>query len=247
MTWLRCLRPRPRATVRLFCFAHAGGSATAYREWPDLLPASIEPYGVQPPGRADRFGEPVPADMDELVGPVAEETLPLLDRPFALFGHSMGALAAYETTRLLEARGAGPVRLFVSGCAAPHEPRRERELSSYDDERLVAELAGYGGTDAQILAHEEMRRVVLPYVRGDLRLVERYRHRPGPPLRTPVSVIVGDADPLVTPAQAEAWRTRTLADFSLTVMTGDHFYLQPRRAAVVAEVARRMGCGRPDR
>ncbi|MEV8633587.1 alpha/beta fold hydrolase [Streptosporangium sp. NPDC051023] len=243
MTWLRPLKPRPEAAMRLICFTHAGGSITAYRDWPDLLPDSVELYGVQLPGRADRFNEPMPGDVETLVGSVVEEMLPLLDRRFALFGHSMGAMVAYETTRALEARGADPERLFASGCAAPHEPRRRREISSYDDERFMAELVKLGGTDLQILAHPAMREVIFPYVRGDFRLVESYRHRPGPALRTPISVIVGDSDPVVSQAQAKAWETRTLSDFSLTVLPGGHFYLQPRRAEVIAEVVRRLGAG----
>ncbi|GAA2895616.1 alpha/beta fold hydrolase [Streptosporangium fragile] len=237
MTWLRCPGPRPGAAVRLVCFAHAGGSATAYREWPALLPASVELHAVQLPGRADRFTEPLVDDMDVLAASVAEAMLPLLDRPVALFGHSMGAMVAYEVARVLQARGTGPARLFASGCAAPHEPRERRAVSTLDDDRFVAELTRLGGTEAEILAHRAMREVVLPYVRGDFRLLERYRHRPGPALPVPISALVGDADPVVTPAQAASWEARTTADFSLTVYRGGHFYLQPHRAEVVAEVA----------
>lgn len=240
MTWLRPLKPRPRATTRLICFAHAGGSVTAYRDWPDLLPGSVEPYGVQLPGRADRFGDPMPADIHEIAGSVLEELLPLLDRDVVLFGHSMGATVAYEVTRALEARGTGPVRLFVSGSAAPHEPRRRREISSYDDETFLAELTKLGGTELEILSHPTMREIVFPYIRADFRLVESYRHLPGPALRTPISVIVGDSDPVVTPLQAKEWQARTTSGFSLTILPGGHFYLQPQRAAVVAEILRRL-------
>ncbi|GAA3155415.1 alpha/beta fold hydrolase [Planomonospora alba] len=242
MTWLRCPDPRPAATTRLICFAHAGGSATAYRDWPALLPETVELYGVQLPGRADRYGEPLPESLDALAAAVTEELVPLLDRRFALFGHSMGALVAYEVTRLLEERGLGPARLFASGCAAPHE-RPEYDFSGHDDDALVAQLTRLGGTESEILAHEELREIVLPYVRGDFRLVDAHRHRPGPPLRTPVSALVGDADPVVTPAQAGSWETLTAADFSLTVFPGGHFYLQPLRDRVVAEVARRLQPG----
>ncbi|MFC4057033.1 thioesterase II family protein [Planomonospora corallina] len=239
MTWLRRPRPRPAATTRLICFAHAGGSATAYREWPALLPETVELYGVQLPGRADRYGEPLPESLEAVAAAVAGELVPLLDRRFALFGHSMGALVAYEVTRLLEERGPGPARLFVSGCAAPHE-RPEYGYSRYDDDGLVAELTRLGGTEAAVFAHRDLRELVLPYVRGDFRLVDAYRHRPGPPLRTPVSALVGDADPVVTPAQAKSWESLTASEFSLTVFPGDHFYLQPLRERVVAEVARRV-------
>ncbi|GAA3024388.1 thioesterase II family protein [Streptosporangium longisporum] len=240
MTWLRCAARRPAAVARLFCFTHAGGSATAYREWHALLPATAELHATQLPGRADRFAEPSPESMDALADVLTEAMLPLLDRRFALFGHSMGATLAYEVTRRLEGRGYAPARLFVSGSTAPHDRRDRRALSTYDDDALVAELAKLGGTEAQVLAHEAMREIVLPYVRADLRLLEAYRHRPGPPLRTPVSVLLGDADPVVTPEQAKAWEARTSSGFSLEVFPGDHFYLQPRRAAVVEEITRSL-------
>ncbi|GGS85392.1 thioesterase [Planobispora rosea] len=241
MTWLRCPRPRPRAVARLICFAHAGGSATAYREWPALLPESVELHAVQLPGRADRFNEPFPESLQALVEEVAAELAPLLDRRVALFGHSMGGLVAYEVTRLLEERGTGPVRLFVSGCTAPHERRLDRRVSEYDDDRLAAELVRLGGTESEIFAHPAMREIVLPYVRGDFRLIEHHRSRPGPPLRTPVSALVGEADPVVTAAQAKAWEACTVSDFSLTVFPGDHFYLQQLREQVVTEVVQRVG------
>ncbi|SFK25145.1 Surfactin synthase thioesterase subunit [Streptosporangium canum] len=240
MSWLNCFHPRPRATTRLICFPHAGGSATAYRDWSALLPESVELYGVQLPGRADRFGEPMPEHMSTLVDSLTEAMLPLLDRRFALFGHSMGAVGAYEVTRVLEARGIGPAKLFVSGATAPHEAGERRKVSGYDDAALLAELSRLGGTELEIFAHPVMREIIFPYVRGDFRLLENYRHRPGPPLRTPVSALVGDADPVVAPAQAKAWETLTASDFSLTVFPGDHFYLQPQRARVVAEIVQRL-------
>ncbi|MEU4533906.1 alpha/beta fold hydrolase [Streptosporangium sp. NPDC023825] len=240
MSWLRCAFPRPGATTRLFCFAHAGGSATAYRAWSELLPASVELHATQLPGRADRFNEPSPDDMDTLADEVTGSMLPLLDRRFALFGHSMGATLAYEVTRRLETRGIAPARLFVSGARAPHDPRDRPPISEYDDARLVAELAKLGGTEVEILSHRAMREIVLPYVRADFRLVEAYRHRPGPPLHTPISAFVGDADPVVTPVQAKSWEARTSSDFSLTVFPGDHFYLQPQRAPVVERMARTL-------
>ncbi|WP_433240257.1 thioesterase II family protein [Streptosporangium sp. CA-135522] len=240
MTWLRSFHPRPRATTRLICFAHAGGSATAYRDWSAPLPESAELYGVQLPGRADRFGEPMPESLAALVVAITEAMLPLLDRRFALFGHSMGAVVAYEVTRMLEARGIGPVRLFVSGTVPPHEAGERRKVSQYDDDRLLAELTRLGGTELEIFSHHAMRELIFPYVRGDFRLLENHRHRPGPPLRTPVSAFVGDADPVVTPAQAKSWETLTASDFSLTIFPGDHFYLQPQRERVVAEIVRRL-------
>src|SRR5438552_7109196 len=119
-SWLACLKPRPHAAVRLFCFPYAGGGASAFRCWPDALPASIEVCPVQLPGRETRFREPPYTRLAPLAEALGHALRPFLDRPFAFFGHSMGALVAFELTRWLRrAGGPQPAHLFVSACAAP--------------------------------------------------------------------------------------------------------------------------------
>ncbi|WP_019634304.1 thioesterase II family protein [Actinomadura atramentaria] len=240
MTWFRCPEPRPFAALRLFCLPHAGGSAVAYRPWTKEISPAVEVHAVQYPGRADRMGEPPVTDAERLARLIAGATAPLTDRPAALFGHSMGAVLAYEVARLLQERGAPPVHLFVSGARPPHD-RGDERVSDRDDDGLVAAMAELGGTDADVLANAELRELVLPYVRNDFRLIEDYAHRAGTRLTVPVTAIIGDADPHVDEATAARWSEMTDGPFRLRVLPGDHFYLVPRRADVIAEIHAALG------
>lgn len=233
MTWFRCPEPRPWASLRLFCFPHAGGSAVAYRGWTAQVPVAVEVQAVQYPGRADRLAEPLVGDAHQLARLVAGSMAALLDRPAALFGHSMGAIIAYETARLLTERGHPPAHLFVSGARPPHDRGEPDGVGDRDDDGVIAELALLGGSDAELLAEPELRDLVLPYVRNDFRLVDRYTPRPGTKLRTPITALVGAADPKATEDQAAGWAQATEEPFDLHVLPGDHFYLVPRQAEVI--------------
>ncbi|MGI5421492.1 thioesterase II family protein [Actinomadura luteofluorescens] len=239
MTWFRCPEPRPWASMRLFCLPHAGGSAVFYRSWAKETGPAVEVQSVQYPGRADRMADAFVTDAHQLARLIAGAMAPLMDRPAALFGHSMGAVLAYEVARLLEERGTAPVHVFASG-ARPPDDRGDERIRDKDDDGLVAELARLGGTDAELLADPELRELVLPYVRNDFTLVEEYAHRPGPPLTAPVTAIIGDADPHVDEEQARGWARATSGRFALRVLPGGHFYLADQRPAVLAEVLRTL-------
>ncbi|WP_329521400.1 thioesterase II family protein [Spirillospora sp. NBC_01491] len=239
MSWFRCTETRPWASMRLFCLPHAGGSAVFYRGWAEEVGPAVELHAVQYPGRADRMAEPGVPDAQQLARLIAGAMAPLLDRPAALFGHSMGALVAYEVARLLQERGAAPVHLFVSGARAPHD-RDDEAFAGLDDDGLVAEMVKLGGTDAEVLRDPELRELVLPYVRNDFALVENYRQRAGTRLAVPVTAVIGDADPRVDRAQAARWGEVTDARSALRVLPGDHFYLVPQQAAVVGEILRTL-------
>lgn len=234
---LRRYRPRPAARVRLLCFPHAGGGASGYRAWAALLPPTVELVVVQYPGREDRFDDPAPTDLVSLAGHVAAELRPLLDRPFAMFGHSMGTLVAYETLQRLRWEGARePDLLVVSGRPAPDEALGG-QLHLGDDEGLCDELARLGGATQEMFADPEIRRVFLPYIRDDYRLVETYRPRAAEPLDCPVTVFVGTSDPECDAAAAAGWARFTRGPLAVRSFPGDHFYLVPGRARVVAEIS----------
>jgi surfactin synthase thioesterase subunit len=239
VTWFRCPERRPWAPTRLFCLPHAGGSAVFYRTWAKAVGPAVEVHAVQYPGRADRMADSLVPDAHQLARLVAGAMAPLLDRPAALFGHSMGAVLAYEVARLLQERGAAPVHLFVSGARPPHD-RGDDRVADQGDAALVAELVRLGGTDTEALRDPELRELILPYVRNDFALIEGYAERPGPRLDVPVTAIIGDADQHVTEGQATGWARVTGGPFALRVLPGGHFYLTDRQPDVVAEVLRAL-------
>ncbi|MFI6402338.1 thioesterase II family protein [Streptomyces sp. NPDC050548] len=227
--WIRRFHPAPEATARLVCFPHAGGSAGFYFALSGLLHPQVEVLAVQYPGRQERRAEPQVEDIETLAGSIAEVLAPWWGEPPAFFGHSMGAVVAYETARrLVASTGSGPAALFVSGRRAPSTTREER-LHLADDQALVAEIVRQGGTPPEVLSEPGLIELILPTLRGDYRAVERYRHRPPTPaeaaLKAPVTVLVGTEDPKVTAAEARAWERHTDGPTEVLTFGGGHFFL----------------------
>ncbi|MER6917099.1 alpha/beta fold hydrolase [Streptomyces sp. NPDC000594] len=239
--WLRNYAPAPGAAVRLVCFPHAGGAASAYHPMVQALAPVVDVTAVQYPGRQDRRAEPCVENIPELV----ERIVPVLSglddgRPLALFGHSMGATVAYEVARRLEAAdGPQPAVVFLSGRRAPryHQPGR---VHLQDDEGILRELTLLGGSAVEALTDPELLELVMPAIRGDYRAVETYAHVPGAPLRCPVVALTGDADPRAEVAEVEAWREYTEGPFSCHVFPGGHFFLQERADEVHRTVRERL-------
>lgn len=238
--WLRRYRPADDATVRLVCFPHAGGSASAYLRFAAALaPAGVEVLAVQYPGRQDRRGEPFLETVEELVEAVLPELRQWTHGPFALFGHSLGATLAFETARRLTAVGRTPAHLFLSGRRAPVVPRTDTAYL-LDDRSLIERVTRLQGTDPALLQDEELLRMVLPAIRNDYRAAERYRYTPGPRLSCPVTALVGDSDPKAGGEETDAWRTHTDAEFELLTYRGGHFYLLDHTADVLRVIDERL-------
>jgi surfactin synthase thioesterase subunit len=226
--------------MRLVCFPHAGGAATAYAPLARALPATIETLALQYPGRQDRLAEPAVESIDELVAAVLPELRPWLDRPFAFFGHSTGAIVAYEVARVLQdEQGLMPVGLIASGRRGPSTHRAEH-VHRGGDRSLLREVARLGGTPPELLADEEVQQLMLPALRGDYKAIETYEWRPGPPLDCPIFAVVGEDDPLATESEAAAWRAQTSAGFELHVLPGRHFYLVDQQHEVIALISRML-------
>ncbi|MFC4533023.1 thioesterase II family protein [Sphaerisporangium dianthi] len=234
--WVRRFHPSPQAETRLICFPHAGGSASYYFPVSRALAPAVEVLAIQYPGRQDRRTERCVADVRELADLVVAELRAWTDRPMTLFGHSLGATLAFEVALRLEAEDVTPLGLFASGRRAP-SCHREEYVHLSDDEGLIGTLKRMSGTDSQMLADEEMLRMILPAVRSDYKAAETYRYRPGPGLRCPITALTGDDDPEVTIDEARRWGEHTTGRFTLKIFPGGHFYLNEHAASVIQGIS----------
>ncbi|MEE1800913.1 thioesterase II family protein [Streptomyces sp. NPDC101062] len=232
--WIRCFHPAPESPGQLFCFPHAGGSASFYFPVSAQLSSVTEVFSVQYPGRQDRRKETSPDDIgvmaDRIYAAVREQ---LSARPTTFFGHSMGAVLAFEVARRFEADGGEISRLFASGRRAPSR-HRDEDVHRRSDDGIVAELKSMSGTNTALLGDEEILRMILPAIRSDYRAIETYRCEPGVTLRAPISALTGDSDPKTTLEEAGDWRGHTTGGFDLKVFPGGHFYLSAQAPAVLA-------------
>lgn len=227
--WIRRPRPCPRASLRLLCLPHAGGTPALYRPWVPLLPPAVEPLLVCPPGREDRLDDPFPKDIPALVSDLAEVVEPLLDRPWVLFGHSMGAAVGFELALILRRR---PEMVVLSAREPPHL-HRGGGVHGLDDDALCAELIRLGGTHPDLLRSPEVRAVVLPAVREDYRLIETYHAHPEGRLDCPLAVFRGREDADLTEQEALEWRAWSTGSFTMRAFSGGHFYLRDHPGPVV--------------
>jgi medium-chain acyl-[acyl-carrier-protein] hydrolase len=234
------VRPRAvaHAQLRLFCVPHAGGVPAAFRTWCDYLSGDIEVCPVQLPGRAGRFDE-IPFDrMAPLVHALTRELVPHFDRPFAFFGHSMGALVAFEVARQLRRMGAGmPRHLFVSACRAPQVRDPRRRLHNLDDFELIAQLRRLNGIPSEVLEDHQLMNLIVPVVRADLAVSETYDYSAEPPLACPITAFGGLDDPKVLREEIEPWQQQTSSDFELHMLPGDHFFFQTAQERLLRTIS----------
>lgn len=232
-SWLELPAPNPQARLRLFCFPYAGGGASIYRAWPRHLPPDVEVWAIQLPGRETRLFDTPFTRVDPLVRALHAALQPHLQRPFAFFGHSLGALLAFECARTLSAAGRVPAHLFVSGCRAPQLPPIGEPIHALPDRQFVHALRRLQGTPEEVLRNSELMDLLLPRLRADFALAETYAYVPGPALPCPISAYGGIADSEVTQADLAAWRQHTARGFSLHRLPGDHFFIHHNEAQLL--------------
>ncbi|RKN12857.1 thioesterase II family protein [Streptomyces radicis] len=222
--WLP-LGPPPEDGLPLLCFPHAGAGASVFRAWKGLTPPPLAVCPLQLPGRDGRFREPPGRAVGPLVNAAAEALAPLLDRPFAIFGHSMGAILAFEFTRALRRLGAPPpVHLFVSGRVAPQVRTPGEGLHRLPTPEFLRFIRSLGGIPERVLHGQAFAELMVPLLRADIEVNETYRHAAEPPLDVPLTVLAGRDDHKVPLRWVRPWAEHTTEKFALHVLPGGHFF-----------------------
>ena len=249
--WFHVPKPCPRAPLRLYCFPHAGGGAAAFRGWPELLGDAAEVVAVRLPGRENRFAERRYRRMADVVAALVRALDSGLGRPFAFFGHSLGALVAFETACALAAAGKPqPAHLIVAASSAPGRSRASPPLHALPTDALLTErLREFGGMPDEVLAQGPLLSLLLPTVRDDFEIGETYRHTAAEPLYQPVTALGGTRDRTVSEEELRAWRDVTAGPFGVRMLPGGHFFVREAplltAACVVDALAAGPAAGRP--
>lgn len=240
--WLRRFRTGPGQASRLVCFPHAGGAATFFYPVAARFGPAVDVIALQYPGRQDRRAEPMIGDIATLADRIADELVRLSDKPAVFFGHSMGAVLAYETAWRLEQQNAAmaPRTVVVSGRRAPSAARPDHRVYERDDAGLLAELDALNGTSMNLMEDEEVRRLTLPAVRNDYRAIETYAGDTSRRLDASITALTGTEDPQATLDEVRQWRDFTTGEFRMITMPGGHFFLAERPAPVMAELEREL-------
>jgi medium-chain acyl-[acyl-carrier-protein] hydrolase len=239
--WLTAACSSAAPQLSIFCFPYAGGGSNAFQLWPAALPGDIEVVTIQYPGRENRLLDPPHRHMDALIADLYPQLLMALPaRPYLFFGHSMGALVAFELTRRLRREGhSGPAALILSGAPAPHRRHRHPTLHNLPQEQFMGELRRLNGTPEEILNNTALMELIEPTLRADFEVCETYAAPEGAALNLPVYVFGGDDDD-VTLDELGDWQRYAQSDIRLRVFPGDHFFINSSLnevAAAIAEIA----------
>ncbi|WP_026101257.1 thioesterase II family protein [Synechococcus sp. PCC 7336] len=240
--WIIRPKPNERARVRLYCFPFAGGAASIFHTWPHLFPTDIELCAIELPGRGRRIKEPLVKRLAPLVEATAAALQPDLDRPFAFFGHSMGALLCFELTRCLRRHNQPlPKLLAVSGRKSPQLSTSPPFIHTLPEPEFWAAIKQLGGTARAVFENEEMRQLFFPIMRADFTMIETYAYVPEARLDCAIAAYAGCRDPEVSQEQLEAWKMQTSKSFSMELFPGDHFYIDSSLKVLVNSLANQIG------
>jgi surfactin synthase thioesterase subunit len=230
---------RPHAKIRLFCFPYSGAGASVFYPWVKILPEEIEICPVQYPGRGNRFAEPLYDDLRPLVSALFNAIDPILDKPFAFFGHSLGALIAFELARMIQqVRDVRAVHYIFSSNAAPHLTDDLPRIHHLPDDEFIRRIASLNGTDPEIFRNRELREMIIPVLKADFKICETYQYESLGNLESPITVMGGIQDNDVQREHLEGWRELTVCDFSLRLFPGGHFYINEQQMLLLQIIAK---------
>lgn len=238
--WIQT-RAMPSARLRLFCLPFAGGSASSFMPWFAALAPDIQLCAIQLPGRGARFGEPAIHDFAELIEQLGSVIAQHDDLPYAFFGHSLGALVAFELSHHCVRKGLElPRHLFVSASGAPRHRVGAARYDLLSDRELLAKLRGYAGTPPEVLANQELMELLLPAIRADFALLRHYRYQPRPRLGIPLCVLAGRDDQHVASETLTDWQGETSATCEQHRFDGGHFFAFEQADSVLKLVKRKL-------
>ncbi|MEO8062858.1 MAG: alpha/beta fold hydrolase [Pseudomonadota bacterium] len=240
--WFIRFKQNPSASIRLFCLHCAGGSASEFRNWPSHLPGHFELFAIQLPGREGRVREAFIAKMDDLIGGMVDAIAPFLDKPYAIFGHSFGALCAFEAIRELRRRGLRQPVLFVpAGRRPPHVEKKKPAIASLPREQFIEELRkDFGDHIRHVLDSVELQEVFIPQIHADFALSEAYSFRTEDPLDCPVTAFAGVDEDELENDELDAWALHTRRGFHSRRFPGDHFFVRESQRLVIDSMAQEI-------
>jgi medium-chain acyl-[acyl-carrier-protein] hydrolase len=239
--WFQSGEAREQADLKIFCFPYAGGTSLVFKKWADLLPSTVQVLAAELPGRGARLHEPPFVSLPTLIDDLTEVVWPLLDRPVAFFGHSMGAIIAFELARSLRGRyGREPQALFVAGRRAPQVPNSEPITHNLPKDEFMKALIDLDGTPKEVIEHDELMEMMIPLLRADFQLIQTYEFIADAPLRCPITVYGGLRDSHVTRDMLLPWKDLTRSKFALHMLPGDHFFLRSSQSQLLGLLAREL-------